>query len=420
MTCPLPRRTTLPPTRCSSAAAAGVIFGALLTHMIPDTAASFKEYFEATAAAEEHTEEEEHGHGHEFPYNTMLIGAVFIILYAVDKLVVAHGADGHAHGAGGDHDHVSDALKKLEDSAEAEAGVQLTTTGVAVGKPAASSSAAGAGAAAAGGVTASASSASASIEERTGGESPRVEVAPGRASDCTDCALAAVESAAGATPAPTSAPGGDDEHLTLPVTEGAHQRKVLHVHAADAHTKATADVSTPVAASTSILELAAAKTKAADAAKQQRMAIVRAWVFVLALSLHAVFDGLSLGAEQNLEGFYSLVIAVCAHKAFDGLAVGAAVYPANFSFLQSMLMIGVCAAMTPIGIAIGYGATAADGHKNAVLAEAIIVSLSGGSFLFISLAELLPSAIRDGRLVAVKLGAFIAGWIALVVLARYV
>ena len=40
-------------------------------------------------------------------------------------------------------------------------------------------------------------------------------------------------------------------------------------------------------------------------------AMVRAWVFFLALSLHSFFDGLGLGSEDAVAGFWGIFVAVC-------------------------------------------------------------------------------------------------------------
>jgi zinc transporter ZupT len=75
--------------------------------------------------------------------------------------------------------------------------------------------------------------------------------------------------------------------------------------------------------------------------------------------------------------------------------------------------------MTPLGIGIGWAATSAD-PQHSTLASAIVVSMSAGSFLFISVLELLPAALHDGRFVAGKLAAFLAGFVAMAALAAYV
>jgi zinc transporter ZupT len=46
--------------------------------------------------------------------------------------------------------------------------------------------------------------------------------------------------------------------------------------------------------------------------------------------------------------------------------------------------------------------------------------MSAGSFLFISMLELLPAALHDGRFVAWKLCAFMGGFLGMAALAAYV
>jgi zinc transporter ZupT len=43
---------------------------------------------------------------------------------------------------------------------------------------------------------------------------------------------------------------------------------------------------------------------------EQREAVSRAWVFLVAMSLHSVFDGLSVGAQSSFAEFYSILGAV--------------------------------------------------------------------------------------------------------------
>jgi len=150
----------------------------------------------------------------------------------------------------------------------------------------------------------------------------------------------------------------------------------------------------------------------------QRDAALRAWVFFVALSLHSVFDGLSLGGEESLSGFYGLLVAVLAHKAFDGLALGVPVFLARLPAAQTWGALIFCAAMTPLGIGVGWAATSVQG-ESARLASAVVVSMSAGSFLFISMLELLPAALHDGRFVAWKLCAFMGGFLGMAALAAY-
>jgi len=96
------------------------------------------------------------------------------------------------------------------------------------------------------------------------------------------------------------------------------------------------------------------------------------------------------------------------------------VYLAKMPPLQTWGALIFCALMTPTGIGIGWGVSEAVKGQGLLLAQAIIMSITTGSFLFISVSELLPAAIHDGRYTLLKMGAFTVGFVAMAVLAAYV
>lgn len=105
------------------------------------------------------------------------------------------------------------------------------------------------------------------------------------------------------------------------------------------------------------------------------------------------------------------------------------IYLAKLPHLHSWALLSVCALSTPFGVGLGWALTAASSGEGDApsasppphdqLTQAIIISLSSGSFLYISLCELLPSALADGRSPAAKLGAFAVGYLSMAVLAVY-
>ncbi len=60
--------------------------------------------------------------------------------------------------------------------------------------------------------------------------------------------------------------------------------------------------------------LTGATEEVVPAATKHTQAVLRAWVFFAALSLHGFFDGLSLGSETDEAGFIGVTIAVVSHK----------------------------------------------------------------------------------------------------------
>jgi zinc transporter 1/2/3 len=154
--------------------------------------------------------------------------------------------------------------------------------------------------------------------------------------------------------------------------------------------------------------------------EEKRRLVMRAWVFFFALSLHGVFDGLSVASETDPTAFTSILFAVVSHKLFDGLALGVALYPAPLSDRQRHILLFLSALSTPIGIALGIGATQLASSDNLSLVDAIALSLASGSFCYISLMELLPSSLSDGRRVPEKLSLFFFGFTVMSAIAYFV
>jgi zinc transporter ZupT len=119
-------------------------------------------------------------------------------------------------------------------------------------------------------------------------------------------------------------------------------------------------------------------------------------------------------------GFYALLIAVLGHKLLDGFALGIPVYFAKLPLSQTLFALIFCALMTPLGIGIGLAATESLSGPKAQLAEAIILSMSCGSFYFISLVELLPSGLERHGWIKTKLASAFVGFGIMAFIALYV
>lgn len=299
----------------SCALAAGVVFGAYLCHLTPDANEAFTAYLVKVAPGNDKLVG--------FPFAQVLSGAVFILLYAIDKLVVEKGMSGEEHaGHGKQCDHVSASIQSLAD-----------------------------------------------------------KTVP----------LAAEHAHAHA------------------LSEGPHHR---HPHdvidVPSARTVSNESDSSSVTADTSTLMHAKGRPSANSA--QGRAAVMRAYTFFVALSVHSVFDGMSIGIESTMSGMIGVIIAVVGHKGFDGLALAVPLYLAPLPRKHTIILLVMCALMTPLGIGIGMAAAAAADGARAKLSEGIVIGASAGSFLFISVIELLPASLADGRLRISKLAAFVIGW----------
>jgi len=133
--------------------------------------------------------------------------------------------------------------------------------------------------------------------------------------------------------------------------------------------------------------------------------------------LHSFFDGLGLGAEDTVNAFFGLLGAVIGHKSLDGFALGIPLFFADLPRFQIIFALVFSSLMTPIGIALGLVLTQYIEGGPGKLVQAIILSVSAGSFLFISLIELLPSGLEMEGYLHWKLLAIAIGWGLMAVLA---
>lgn len=352
-------RRSLDAICCASALSAGVVAGALQTHMLPEAAASFADYFAARAGGGDVAPGDKLA---AYPFAGLLCGTVFLVLTAVDVLIVRRGAEGagHSHGAdGGGHDHISEGLSLLKARVQQPAAATVELQPLAAAAAAAHAPRIGGGGSGGGGT----------------GDGAGLE--PG---------------------ARAGGYGGGGYGSSGDGASGSGYEGRPH--------------------SATAADEPGAGGEGAGGAARRRMA--RAYVFFAALSLHGVFDGLSVGSEDAAASFTSTAFAVLSHKLFDGLALGCALYPLGLRPLQRWLLLGACALTTPAGIAAGVVASSSADSTTLRLVNGVFLASASGSFLFISLTELWPSSIADGRLVPAKLALFAGGFGAMAVLAAFV
>lgn len=106
-------------------------------------------------------------------------------------------------------------------------------------------------------------------------------------------------------------------------------------------------------------------------------------VLMLALSTHAVFEGLAVGLENNKSNLWTLVLAISCHKWAEGLCLGISMSKQfhNQDRLVFILM-SIFALATPLGVGLGMILSG-----EGALINIIFTSMAGGTFLYISASE---------------------------------
>lgn len=108
------------------------------------------------------------------------------------------------------------------------------------------------------------------------------------------------------------------------------------------------------------------------------------------MSIHAFFECLAVGLQKTPLGVLGLASAIVVHKWAEGLTLGLIYRKEKYSSRVTNLMILVQAAVNVIGLVVG---TIIIDQGSFVMA--FFMSISAGTFLYISLAEVLVEQITE-------------------------
>lgn len=108
------------------------------------------------------------------------------------------------------------------------------------------------------------------------------------------------------------------------------------------------------------------------------------YILMTALSVHGLFEGIALGLQEKTRETLFLAIAIISHKWAESFTLGISFYKTNTESNLYMKLMIIFSIFSPIGILIGMFLSGSN-----TLVEAIFLSLSGGTFLYISASEII-------------------------------
>ena len=106
---------------------------------------------------------------------------------------------------------------------------------------------------------------------------------------------------------------------------------------------------------------------------------------LFALAFHSIFEGISLGTSSDYKSLFTMLIGILSDKWAEGISLGITFVKKNVVFKKYLTMIIIFSIMTPIGILIGLFASLSE---NALI-EAIFLGITSGTFIYISICEIL-------------------------------
>ncbi|XP_046392321.1 zinc transporter ZIP1-like [Ischnura elegans] len=129
---------------------------------------------------------------------------------------------------------------------------------------------------------------------------------------------------------------------------------------------------------------------------------------VLALSFHAVFEGLAVGLESDASSVWVLCGAIAAHKLVIAFCVGVELVSARTRPALLLAYVATFAMVTPLGIGAGIAVTASQGLHDAAtttdpgasVAVVVLQGMAAGTLIYVVFFEVLQrggKASEDGE-----------------------
>lgn len=118
--------------------------------------------------------------------------------------------------------------------------------------------------------------------------------------------------------------------------------------------------------------------------------MMRGLVAVLALSVHAIFEGLAVGLEESPTNVWYMFLAIASHKFVVVFCVGMELASASVCATYICIYIAAFSVVTPIGVAAGIVLiSTADPRDAFEMTAAILQAMAAGTLLYVIFFEVL-------------------------------
>ncbi|KAA8706430.1 MULTISPECIES: ZIP family metal transporter [Pseudomonas syringae group] len=130
--------------------------------------------------------------------------------------------------------------------------------------------------------------------------------------------------------------------------------------------------------------------------------INRVWLFVLAITLHNLPEGMAIGvsfASGDLNVGLPLTTAIAIQDIPEGLAIALALRATGLSAFKAMLVAIGSGLMEPLGALVGLGIS-----SGFAIAYPVSMGLAAGAMIFVVSHEVIPETHRNGHQTSATLG----------------
>lgn len=122
---------------------------------------------------------------------------------------------------------------------------------------------------------------------------------------------------------------------------------------------------------------------------------VRSLVLIVALSMHHIFEGLSLGLQTTVQRVFTLLVALMCHEIIISFSLGLQFVKCKYSLRRMLVTSACCSIIMPIGVAIGMIMSEVGATSTALdMANGILQAFACGTFIFVTFFEILQEEIN--------------------------
>lgn len=137
-------------------------------------------------------------------------------------------------------------------------------------------------------------------------------------------------------------------------------------------------------------------------------------IFLIALSIHSVFEGLGFGTSRTLAIMFQIYVFIILHKGMVTASLCIVMLKNShiFTRIRYYFVVIIFAIASPIGAFVGIGIS--NINTEFELVEVIFNSITAGTFLYLSIRELIPMFFDETEekwwIDAIKIIAFVIGF----------
>lgn len=143
----------------------------------------------------------------------------------------------------------------------------------------------------------------------------------------------------------------------------------------------------------------------------------RSIILILALSLHRIFEGMSIGLQNSVQNVGHLFLAVMCHEMVIGFSLGLQFVKSRLTLRRLVVTSLICSIIMPIGVGMGTAMTETGHQGSAVdVANGVLQAVAMGTFIYVTFFEILQEEVSPEDTSILKIVCIALGFIMMALL----